>query len=95
MHIFNLFKKSRDAYTFNDTSVKTETLYTNKNVMETIDGVILPAQWNDLNHEDLKKQARIAVKELSISSNQDFKAKQLGFVDAKHLIKICFDYILK
>ena len=79
----------------NNLERKTETLYSSHKKMVIIEGVELPKKWIDFNHTQLKEEARKAMLELSRNSNSDFKAKQIGFNDAKHLIKICFGFILK
>jgi hypothetical protein len=72
-----------------------ETLYSNKNKNLKISGLFLPQNWINLDKDKLIKQARIAVYKLSQSTNLDVTAQELGFINSKHLIEICFDYILK
>jgi hypothetical protein len=72
-----------------------ETLYSNKNENLKISGIFLPQNWINLDKDKLTKQARNAISELSQSTNLDLTAQELGFINSKHLIEICFDYILK
>lgn len=74
---------------------KTRVLYSSLKQNSIIEGIELPINWEKLNPEELKLKARESILELSNSSNSDFKAQKLGFKNAKHLMDLCFDYILK
>ncbi len=89
MNLTNLFKKSKDK------TKETEVLYSSYKHYKPIDGVELPKEWGNLNSESLKKKAQNSILELSRSLNSDFKAKELGFENAEHLMKLCFEFILK
>jgi len=72
-----------------------ETLYSNKNKDLKVSGISLPQQWINLDKDKLIKQAQLAISKLSKSANLDLTAQELGFKNSKHLIEICFNYILK
>ena len=88
----SIFKK--DTVNTN-ASKEIETLYSSRKTETVIQGIEIPKKWSNLNTEELRNEAKNAILALSKSSNSDFKAKELGFKDAKHLLDLCFDYILK
>jgi len=90
-----MFKKKEQSNNPISNNVETEVLYSNKEQFEVIDGIELPSKWEKLNKVELINKAKETIITLSKSSNLNFKAKELGFNDAEHLIKLCFDYILK
>ncbi len=94
MSFMNFFKNPADK-TNNDVSRETETLYSSRKQNTVIEGIELPNGWFNFNSDELRIHAKNAILELSRSSNSDFKAKELGFVNAKHLMDLCFDFILK
>ncbi len=89
----NLFKNTKNKQI--DISMETETLYSSRKQHKIIEGIELPKNWKNFSTDELRNQARNAILELSRSSNSDFKAKELGFNNAKHLMDLCFDFILK
>ena len=95
MSIFNMFKKKGKNNNSNANKIETQVLYSNKENYEIIDGIELPTKWEKLSRTELISKAKTTIIELSKSSNPNFKAKELGFIDAEHLMKLCFDYILK
>ena len=95
MGIFNMFRKKENTSTISSHKVETEVLYSNKENIEIIDGIELPKKWQKLSRTELISKAKTAIIALSKSSNPNFKAKELGFIDAEHLMKLCFDFILK
>ncbi len=90
-----MFKKKEKTQKRTSTKVETEVLYSNKEQSEVIEGVELPLKWETLSKTELINKAKGTITALSKSSNPNFKAKELGFNDAEHLITLCFDYILK
>ena len=94
MTFTNPFKKTTDK-TDSDTPIETEILYSSRKQNTIIKGVELPEKWSNFSSDELINQAKNAILELSKTSNSDFKAKELGFKDAKHLMDLCFDFILK
>jgi len=95
MSIFNMFTKKEKPNNTTSKKVETEVLYSNKEQIEIIDGIELPSKWQTLSRTELISKAKTAIIALSKSSNPNFKAKELGFIDAEHLMKLCFDFILK
>lgn len=85
-----IFKKNEEFFS----KIETDVLYSNQS-STIIEGIELPKNWKTLNHSEMKNKARQSILELSRSSNSDFKAKELGFKNAEHLMQLCFDYILK
>jgi len=94
MSFMNFFKKTIDQSNA-DISRETEILYSSRQQQTVIKGIELPKGWSNFSSDELRNQAKNAILELSRSSNSDFKAKELGFNDAKHLMDLCFDFILK
>lgn len=93
-----VFFKKKIVATNNDVSFKTketEVLYTSFDKNLIIEGIELPENWEPLSKVEIKNKARQSILELSISSDSDLKAKELGFKNAEHLMQLCFDYILK
>ena len=97
MNIFN--KKTTKN---NNLSIEIQTLYSSlkkqsilKGKQSILKGIELPENWSILSSDELKNEARKAILEMSRSTNSDFKAKELGFKNAKHLMDLCFDFILK
>jgi len=90
----NPFKKPINK-TDNETPRKMEVLYSSNKQNTIIEGVELPNNWSNFSDDELRSQAKKAILELSKTLNSDFKAKELGFKDAKHLMDLCFDFILK
>ena len=72
-----------------------KTLYSNKKQETIINATLLPQKWIHLDREELRAKAKSAVLEISKNPNSELKAKALGFNNAKHLIDLCFDFILK
>lgn len=93
MTFINPFKKPTNKT--NDTPPETEVLYSSRKQNSVIEGIELPKNWSNFSKEELITQAKNAILELSKTSNSDLKAKDLGFKDAKHLMDLCFDFILK
>jgi hypothetical protein len=95
MNLKKILKKLETENFKTNTDNNLETLYSNNLENNVIQGVEIPQSWMSLNNDELKARARLSILELSRSSNSDFKAKELGFNNAKHLMDLCFDFILK
>ncbi|HIP34114.1 MAG TPA: hypothetical protein EYG89_05265 [Bacteroidia bacterium] len=95
MNRFNYLKSRKDFHPSGLEEIETEILYTNILKSEVIEGIDFPLKWQDFSDKELVAKARYAIVELSETSNQDFRARELGFHDAKHLINFCFNYVLK
>lgn len=96
MRIFKFLKRKKVNRTPNS-KIETEVLYSSNSngQKKMIEGVELPKKWKNLSPNELKNQARKTIFELTKNANSDIKAKALGFNDAEHLIKLCFEFILK
>jgi len=90
-----MFKKKEKIQNTTFNKVETEVLYSNKEQFEVVQGIELPSKWQTLSKTELINKAKETIITLSKSSNLNFKAKELGFNDAEHLMTLCFDYILK
>ena len=95
MNLKKILKNLETESSKTNTNNNLETLYSNNLENNVIHGVEIPQNWIYLSNDELKIQARFSILELSRSSNPNFKAKELGFKNSKHLIEICFNYILK
>jgi len=90
-----MFKKKEKIQNTTFNKIETEVLYSNKEQFEVIEGVELPPKWQTLSKTELINKAKETITALSKSGNPNFKAKELGFNNAEHLMTLCFDYILK